>query len=92
MVQSLGGKLAEMGAAAPVHDNATAMNRLGEPVDVANLVLSSPRTKAASSTARSHVIDDGASVIAGSTVARGNPSLRCCTHLPLPRSGEAGWG
>ena len=70
MVQSLGGKLAAMGAAAPVHDNATAMNRLGEPVDVANLVLFLASDESRFINGQSHVIDDGASIIAGSTVAR----------------------
>jgi hypothetical protein len=70
MVQSLGGKLAALGAAAPVHDNATAMNRLGEPVDVANLVLFLASDESRFINGQSHVIDDGASVIAGSTVPR----------------------
>lgn len=70
MVRSLGGKLADLGAAAPVHDNATAMNRLGEPVDVANLVLFLASDESRFITGQSHVIDDGASIIAGSTVPR----------------------
>jgi 3(or 17)beta-hydroxysteroid dehydrogenase len=70
MVRSLGGKLADLGAAAPVHDNATAMNRLGEPVDVANLVLFLASDESRFINGQSHVIDDGASIIAGGTVPR----------------------
>jgi 3(or 17)beta-hydroxysteroid dehydrogenase len=66
MVRSLGGgKLADLGAAAPVRDNATAMNRLGEPVDVANLVLFLASDESRFINGQSHVIDDGASIIAG---------------------------
>jgi 3(or 17)beta-hydroxysteroid dehydrogenase len=46
------------------------MNRLGEPVDVANLVLFLASDESRFITGQSHVIDDGASVIAGSTVGR----------------------
>lgn len=70
MVQSLGGKLMELGIAAPVHDNASATNRLGEPVDVANLVLFLASDESRFITGQSHVIDDGASIISGNTVAR----------------------
>ncbi|MEY4054674.1 MAG: hypothetical protein RL519_8 [Pseudomonadota bacterium] len=71
MVQSLPAKLADLGGAAPAHDNATAMNRLGEPTDVANLVLFLASEESRFITGQSHVIDDGASIIAGSTVPRG---------------------
>jgi 3(or 17)beta-hydroxysteroid dehydrogenase len=70
MVRSLGGKLADLGVAAPVHDNASASNRLGEPVDVANLVLFLASDESRFITGQSHVIDDGASIIAGNTVPR----------------------
>ena len=69
-VQSLGGKLAELGAAAPAHDNASATNRLGEPVDVANLVLFLASDESRFINGQSHVIDDGASIISGNTVPR----------------------
>lgn len=70
MVQSLPSKLADLGAFAPVHDNATATNRLGAPEDVANLVVFLASDESRFITGQSHVIDDGASVIAGSTVPR----------------------
>ena len=70
MVRSLGGKLAEMGAAAPAHDNASATNRLGDPVDVANLVLFLASDESRFINGQSHVIDDGASIISGNTVPR----------------------
>jgi 3(or 17)beta-hydroxysteroid dehydrogenase len=70
MVQSLPGKLADMAAAAPAHDNATAVNRLGNPDDVANLVLFLASDESRFINGQSHVIDDGASVIAGNTVPR----------------------
>jgi 3(or 17)beta-hydroxysteroid dehydrogenase len=70
MVRSLGGKLADLGAAAPVHDNASATNRLGEPIDVANLVLFLASDESRFINGQSHVIDDGASIISGNTVPR----------------------
>lgn len=72
MVQSLPAKLADLGGAAPPHDNATAMNRLGEPADVANLVVFLASDESRFITGQSHVIDDGASIITGSTVPRGS--------------------
>ncbi|WP_421849724.1 SDR family oxidoreductase [Novosphingobium sp.] len=70
MVRSLPAKLADLGAAAPVHDAATAMNRLGDPADVAHLVLFLASDESRFINGQSHVIDDGASIIAGSTVPR----------------------
>jgi 3(or 17)beta-hydroxysteroid dehydrogenase len=70
MVQSLPGKLADLAAAMPAHDNATAMNRLGVADDVANLVLFLASDESRFINGQSHVIDDGASVIAGTTVPR----------------------
>jgi 3(or 17)beta-hydroxysteroid dehydrogenase len=70
MVQSLPGKLAGMATAAPAHDNATATNRLGEPEDIANLVLFLASDESRFINGQSHIIDDGAAVIAGSTVPR----------------------
>lgn len=70
MVRSLPGKLAELAHAAPPHDNATAANRLGEAGDVANLVLFLASDESSFINGQSHLIDDGASVIAGVTTPR----------------------
>ena len=70
MVRGLGGKLADLGVAAPAHDNASATNRLGDPVDVANLVLFLASDESRFINGQSHVIDDGASIISGNTVPR----------------------
>jgi 3(or 17)beta-hydroxysteroid dehydrogenase len=70
MVRSLPGKLAELATAAPLHNNATAGNRLGDPSDVANLVLFLASDESRFINGQSHVIDDGASIAAGHTAPR----------------------
>jgi 3(or 17)beta-hydroxysteroid dehydrogenase len=70
MVQSLPEKLVKLMGEAPPHDNATAVNRLGVAEDVANLVLFLVSDESRFINGQSHVIDDGASIVAGPTIAR----------------------
>ena len=70
MVRSLPAKMEKVTDSSVTLEQAAATNRLGDPVDVANLVLFLASDESRFINGQSHLIDDAASVTTGSTAPR----------------------